>query len=402
MAKKPSIIFGAVGDIGFHRTIGDAMLANGAGWPFEKMQPHLSRAALLFGNMESVALPPGFPADRIDPDGLISRMSGPACAAALKQAGFDVMNMAANHVLDAGTSGMFHTAQCLRDAGLVVGGVGRTQEEARQMQLVEKNGITFGFLCYCEDNNYTLCTTGPCHAYYDVDTVIEDVKRNRGRADIIVVSLHADIEFMETPSVPRMVNSHLIAEAGADIILAHHPHVPQGIEMHGKCLIAYSLGNFVFDSHSMEYMRKHGPRTAHSFLLLMDVGADGVRSFERVPVVVPEPPEERPWPADGAMRNGLLDYFTALDGMLRDEETVRRNWSSAAKRILAAELAMIGASCDADEFIRALLPRMMLVAENRSAMGEVCRMARAGWDEFTRGDNTYARPAYRLKKKSTP
>ena len=253
------------------------MLEKGIGWPFEKMRPELSRADLLFGTMESVALTPDFPKDKIDPQGLISSVAGPDCAEALRRAGFGFMNMAANHVLDAGTVGMFYTEQCLRETGIMTGGIGKTQTEARRMRIIERNGVRFGFLCYCEDNNYSLSTPGPCHAYYQPEAIVKDVKKNRDRADIIVVSIHADIEFMETPSVPRVAQSRIIAEAGADIILAHHPHVPQGIEVHHNCLIAYSLGNFVFDSHSMEYMKRNGPHTAHSFLLLIDIAKKGVR-----------------------------------------------------------------------------------------------------------------------------
>jgi poly-gamma-glutamate capsule biosynthesis protein CapA/YwtB (metallophosphatase superfamily) len=163
MSNDAHVLFAAVGDIGFHRTLGASLHAKGPDWLFEKMAPALARADLLFGNMESIALPPDFPPDQVDPKGLIAAASGPECAAALKRAGFNFLNMAANHVLDAGTTGMFHTQATLRAAGMVVGGIGRTQTEARQMQIIEKNGLRFGFLCYCEDNNYSLGSAGPGH-----------------------------------------------------------------------------------------------------------------------------------------------------------------------------------------------------------------------------------------------
>jgi poly-gamma-glutamate synthesis protein (capsule biosynthesis protein) len=370
------------------------------------MAPGLARADLLFGNMESVALPPDFPPDKVDPKGLIAAASGPECAAALKRAGFTFLNMAANHVLDAGTTGMLYTQATLRDAGIMIGGIGRTQTEARQMQIVEKNGLRFGFLCYCEDNNYSLGTAGPGHAYYETDRIIADIAANRKKADIIVVSIHADIEFMETPSVPRLRNSRAIAAAGAHIILEHHPHVPQGIEMHQGCLIAYSLGNFVFDSHTSSYMRINGPHTAHSFVLLMDVGPQGVRSFERVPVVINQPPEERPHPAQGDKAKELLAYYQQLDQWLHDEAVVKRNWSETARKYVLTHMGQLGASKDPDLFIRDILPRMLWVAEDRSVMAEdrsvmdeVRRMVEEYWKEFRKGDSTWQRPAFRLNKK---
>ncbi len=317
---RGTVTFGAVGDVGFHGAIGDAMLANGRGWPFEAVKADLARADVLFGNMESVFIPPDFPAERIDARGLISPVSGADGAAALARAGFDFLNLAANHILDAGTVGMFHAERSLAAAGLVTGGVGRTQREARAMKVIERGGVSFGFLSYCEDNNYTLSTVGPSCAYYTLETVLEDVRARRDEVDVLVVSIHGDIEFMETPSWPRFRNSRAIAEAGARIILGHHPHVPQGVEMHAGCLIAYSLGNFVFDAHSMEYMRENAPWTARSFLLLAEVDSHGVRSFERTPIVIGEPPLERPSVPDAAEREALMQRFGDLDRMLGDED----------------------------------------------------------------------------------
>ena len=279
MSTLDTITFGAVGDIAFRGELDEQARRHGADWPFEKMLPHLQRVDVLFGNMESVAIPPDFPEDQIDPAGLISRLPGEEIAAAIKQAGFDFMNLAANHVLDAGSIGMDYTKKTLEDAGLVTGGVGYTQAEARELKVIDCNGITFGFLCYGEDSNYTLGHTSPSYAYYELGTIVGDVEKHRADADVLIVSIHADLEFMPTPSLPRLRNSRAIAEAGAKIILHHHPHVPQGVEMVNGCLIAYSLGNFVFQAHTSEYMKNNGPHTAHSFLLLTEVGKDGVRRY---------------------------------------------------------------------------------------------------------------------------
>ena len=285
-----TITFGAVGDIAFSGHTGERMLEHGPDWPFERMLPELRRADLLFGNMESVAIPEDYPREEVDPRGLVSPVPGPEGAAALRRAGFDFMNMAANHVLDAGSVGMDHTGKCLEGAGIATAGVGCSQEEARALRTLEKGGVLFGFLCYGEDSNYTLGHTDPSHAYYEPEAVIEDVERHKGEVDVLVVSIHADIEFMPTPSVPRLRASREIARAGARIILEHHPHVPQGVEMVDGALVAYSLGNFAFNAHTSGYMKGNGPHTAHSFLLLAEVGKEGVRSFERVPFEIQEPP----------------------------------------------------------------------------------------------------------------
>jgi hypothetical protein len=426
MVRNPTLTFGAVGDISFASRMGDDMARYGADWPFERMLPHLRRADLLFGNMESVAIPDDYPHSQIDPDGLVSLFPGPQGAAALKRASFDFMNLAANHVLDAGRVGMDHTKACLEEAGLATAGVGYTQEEARQLRVLEKGGLSFGFLCYGEDSNYTLGHTSPSYAYYEVEAVCEDVIKHRQEVDILVVSIHADLEFMPTPSLPRLRNSRRIARAGADIILEHHPHGPLGVVMvkgwgprphhqgagaslprasgarperrggaRRPCLIAYSLGNFLFDAHTGEYMKNNGPHTAHSFLLLVEVSRRGVQSFERIPFIISEPPEQRPAPARGAEREEALAHLAGLDAKLQDEEFVKATWREIAKRHLAGVIQTL-AKQDIDRVIEEAVGRYCLLAENRSWMLEILEMGREQWLAQQQDDDPLHRPHYRF------
>ena len=395
MSPRDMVTFGAVGDISFHGRVGEEMLTHGEDWPFEKMRSHLGRADVLFGNMESVAIPETYPQDQIDPAGLVSPLPGPAGAAALKRGGFDFLNLAANHILDAGRVGMDYTKECLEQAGIKTGGVGYSQAEARQLAVLQREGLTFGFLCYGEDNNYTLGHTNPSHAYYELSSVLSDIEQHRDSVDVLVVSLHADLEFMPTPSLPRLRESRQIARAGADIILQHHPHVPQGVEMVDGCLIAYSLGNCVFPAHTSDYMKQNGPHTAHSFLLLVQVGREGVRSFERVPFEIGEPSEERPRPLKGAAREQMLAYFSQLDAQLADEDLVKRTWREFARRYFETYLKR-AAEREIDDVIRDTVGRVCLVAENRNWALAVLEMAREHWQEQQRESDPLHRPHYRF------
>jgi poly-gamma-glutamate synthesis protein (capsule biosynthesis protein) len=370
------------------------MVAQGAEWPFIKIKPVLERADFLFGNMESVAIPADFPQEKLSKSGLISGVSGAMAAQALKWAGFEIMNMAANHVLDAGTVGLLHTRHTLRDAGIAVGGVGATQEEARALQVIEKKGLKIGFLCYCEQNNCTLQTNGLTHAYYETETVVEDVRANRDKVDVLVVSLHADIEFTPAPAVPRQISARKIAEAGAAVILQHHPHVPQGIEWHEGCLIAYSLGNFVFPAHTSTYMKSNGPHTAHSMVLLIELDSKGVCSFERVPVVIGEPPDERPQPAEGAKGEELATYFAELDRILTDPQMVSQIWRQTVRKYLNDYAGYILRQDEdaATIILEDVLPRFIYVAENRNVMNEAVAMARENWEKVLKQNTTWQRP----------
>jgi poly-gamma-glutamate synthesis protein (capsule biosynthesis protein) len=392
----PTVTFGAVGDIAFYSGIADSLAANGLDWPFARVKGVLGRAQVLFGNFEFPFLPPDFPRAELDPAANLSVVPGPEGSRALREAGFDVLNLAANHILDAGSMGLDYTRACLNEAGIRTGGVGYSPEEARRMEVIERGGLTFGFLCYAEDGNWTLGATNPGPAYYEMEAVLDDVQTHKDEVDILVVSIHGDLEFLPVPAPVRLANSRRIARAGADIILEHHPHVPQGVEMADGAVIAYSLGNFVFGAHTDDYIRRHGPHTAETFVLLVEADRGGVRSFERVPCVIAEPPDERPRPAEGTDLDRLASYYEQLDRWLGDEEFMRETWRRRCKEIFASFIKQ-AARRDVEAVIEEMVGRSVLVAENRSWMEEILAMARERWASVSACSDPHHRPNYRFQ-----
>ncbi len=395
MTEQKYVTFGAVGDINLARPGDECMRRHGAAWPFQNMFGALREADLLFGNMESVILPTDYPQEEIDPKGLLSRYDS---SVALKEAGFDILNLAQNHILDAGACGMFHTQQVIEATGVMTAGIGRTQAEARQMRVLEKGGLRFGFLCYCEDSNYTLGTTGPCHAYYTRENVLTDIERWRRDVDVLVVSIHADLEFMPTPSVPRRQIMREAARAGATLVLGHHPHVPQGMERVGDALVVYSLGNFIFNSHSWDYMRNHLPHTARSFLLLAEVERGKVGAVRRVPFAIQPDPDERPALMVGAQKQQMLAYLDELDRMAADDEVVQRNWRQIALRHLTWKLNE-ARQLNRDDLLVETLGRLLLVQENRNWMEEVLAAVKENWDRQASVIDPLHRPHYAMERR---
>ena len=388
--ERESYAFGAVGDIALCGPTAAMMRAHGQEWPFAKVLPALERADVLFGNLESAVVPDDFPDELVNRRGLVARG---AVAPALKHAGFDIVSAANNHILDAGTIGLFHTSRALTDAGVLAGGIGATQQEARQCLAVERNGLRFGFLCYAEDSNYVLSTAGPCHAFYTRDAVLEDIERARPTVDVLVVSVHADLEFTETPSPERRDTFREFARAGATIVLGHHPHVPQGVERIGSSLIAYSLGNFVFHARTSPYMRAHAPATAHSFVLLVHVSRAGVDGFDRMPVVIGAPPEERPALAAGEAAEELNSEFERLDRLVADDAAVARNWRSTAIRHLQTNVPLVADDAADANRLLAHVGRFLYVAENKAWVDEVERAARELWEEQRQQVHEFQRPS---------
>ena len=388
-----TLTFGAVGDISFAGNVGKNVALHGPDYPFEKMWPVLKRADVLFGNMESVTIPADFPQDKLDPGALYSRDD---VVTGLKNVGFDMLNLAANHVLDCGSIGLEHTQKVINDAGIVTAGVGQAQQEARRLKIVEKNGITLGFLCYVEDCNWLLGQRHPGPAYYTEETILEDIEQHKHTVDILVVSIHGDLEFMETPSVPRMQTSRRIALAGPHLILEHHPHVPQGIEKVENCYIVYSLGNFLFDVDSF---KNGNPHCAHSFVLFAEIDKAGVQSIERVPFSISGTPEYRPHPLSGKERDELIEYFHHLDELLKDKELVGRNWREITLERLKwywAEMQKIGP----EEFFDELAWRLFQVAENRSWTSEILKISEEKYKAIGRKTaSRYTRPNYEYQRR---
>jgi poly-gamma-glutamate synthesis protein (capsule biosynthesis protein) len=155
----------------------------------------------------------------------------PAFAGALAWAGVDVVSTANNHALDAGEEGLFDTLRHLSGAGVAAAGTGRDLDEARRPAIVERHGLRFAFLAYSRyDNRHSgFALPGRSGAApLDPFLVEEDVRRARAeaRADHVVLSFHWGREnTRDVPGGARRL-ARAMVDAGADVVLGHHPHLP--------------------------------------------------------------------------------------------------------------------------------------------------------------------------------
>lgn len=391
MSRSDTITFGAVGDIAIQAHTARRMADEGMDWPFQAMSDTLAEVDVLFGNLESPIVSPALPADERDPRAVIADVPGDEFADALKNAGFDYLCLANNHVLDGGRICLEHTINALDRAGIAHGGACASPTGKNNPVILEKKGASFGFLSYAEDNNYSLGHTDPGPAYFDMDRVIDDIRGLRGSVDFVVASVHADIEFTPTPAYPRMEKFRRMADCGANIVLGHHPHVPQGIERRGDALIAYSLGNFIFEPHSDRYLNANGPRTAHSFVLMLELDKGGIESFRRIPVFIALPPDERPVHAPAELK--LPEYFRLLDETLSNEDEVKRIWRETAVKHLEIFLGKLK-NADTETALNEIIPRMLLVAENRECFNEIFETVKERWIKRQRQKFEYQRPNF--------
>jgi poly-gamma-glutamate synthesis protein (capsule biosynthesis protein) len=166
----------------------------------------------------------------------------PLAAEAIKRGGVHLLSLANNHIFDYGPAGLNDTIDALETAGLEHCGTKR-----KSTHLAEHEGRKHAFLSWS-----LVPDSHDARAYYNVtadpEEIIAEIRRARAQADNIILSLHAGNEFIAQPSTEFADTCHRFVDAGANIVLGHHPHVLQPIERYSRGLIAYSLGNFIICS----------------------------------------------------------------------------------------------------------------------------------------------------------
>jgi len=181
----------------------------------------------------------------------------PAMAEALADAGVDVVTVANNHAVDYGRSAFMASIRTLNRAGVQVAGGGKDIGAAHSPAIVKTDaGLTIGFLGY-DDVIWpgfaaTETQAGIAEAVTDMSRVKKDVRDLAKVVDYVVVGFHWGFEYTHYPVAQQTSEAHAVIDAGADLVIGHHPHVLQGFETYKGALIAYSLGDLVFDHYSVE------------------------------------------------------------------------------------------------------------------------------------------------------
>jgi poly-gamma-glutamate synthesis protein (capsule biosynthesis protein) len=198
----------------------------------------------------------------------------PRAADVLDDAGFGVMHVANNHMLQHGERA-FHESLDLLDArGIAFTGVADGAQSRPVVRTV--NGLTLGFVG-CSFVRERYMPGQRLYAAPTLDALLADVARLAARVDVAIVSVHWGVECTAVPSPEVRSAARQIVDAGATVVLGHHPHWFQPVERIGKALVAYSLGDLVFDLF-------WDVRCVESAVLRVELGAQGVLAHDVVPV----------------------------------------------------------------------------------------------------------------------
>ena len=250
---------------------GDVMLGRGVrkqilaahdpALPFRKIAPLLSGSDLAFINLES----PFSDRGAYRNGGLIFH-AAPAMIAGLELAHIAVASTANNHSRDCGPHGVEFTVTWLRKHGIEPVGSSESSAKTHNGVVLERNGIRFGFLGYTYDQqNGNWRDIDKRIALADPAVLCHDIAELRKRADVVIVSMHHGIEYAPKPSNAQIAFAHAAIDAGATLVIGHHPHVVQPEEIYHRGLIFYSLGNFIFDQYQRE-ATQHAEVVQVSFL----------------------------------------------------------------------------------------------------------------------------------------
>jgi len=266
-----------VGDVNL-RNVTDPQL------PFAHVQTHLDNADMRFANCEgcysdpTVEIP--YKTGWFHPDR--------AAVEGLSVAGFDAVGCANN--VHYGADAVLESLANLDRLDIAHSGAGRNREEAHKPAIVEKDGTRFGFLAYTSvfwpvgaqataeqpgvatiQGHTAYRAPGRIHEMPGAPAIVEtwpdkkeladmqtSVQTLRTRVDVLVVSCHWGVSGSEEIVEYQQLIGRAAIDAGADIIIGHHPHVPQGIEVYNNRPIFYSLGNFMFGWEKMKARHPEG------------------------------------------------------------------------------------------------------------------------------------------------
>jgi hypothetical protein len=209
--------------------------------PFEFVASTLGAADVVFGNLEVPLTSRREPAvEKAEP------LRAPVGEASrLRSSGVSVVNLANNHIQDYGPAAVYETIDALERAGVRFVGVGPTLEGALREAVVPVRGVEIAFVGFFEHGESK--PGGPVHvAGMNPQLVLHRVAALAQSHRFVVVSLHWGIENVYYPSPEQQSLARVCVEAGAALVLGHHSHRFQGVEVYRGRPIVYSLGNFNF------------------------------------------------------------------------------------------------------------------------------------------------------------
>lgn len=205
----------------------------------------------------------------------IEKRGDPQTAKILSEWGINIANVANNHILEHGRDAAIDTVKNLHESGIHVVGAGKNNAFVPGIESLEYeiNGFTISFFGICFHNSKHAFSLNPDN----VDYLISSVKNKSKKGHIVLVSIHWGDELIDRPSIKQRKLVKDIKAVGAKLVIGHHPHVYQGIEINKYFFCIYSLGNFIFDNFLES--------TSWSVIASITMRNGEIASYNNIPIV---------------------------------------------------------------------------------------------------------------------
>lgn len=255
VVRARNVTLAAVGDVNLGDATASAMAERGLSYPWTSVAPALRGADVAFGNLECAISTRGAPVQK-----QYTFRGSPAALKTMRDyAGFDVLNLANNHVGDYGTAAMLDTVEHVRGYGMEAVGAGGSLASAAAPRVVERLGLRIAFVGFSNILPSEFFATGTRAGTQPATTgqIRASVAAAKRSADVVIATFHWGVELDQVENGAEQLFAATALEAGATAVIGGHPHVLQPIRTldGGRRLVAYSLGNFVFSSFRAETVR---------------------------------------------------------------------------------------------------------------------------------------------------
>ena len=292
-----------VGDLLMDGSIKRQIDKNGTDYPWEMVKAYFQNDDLTIGNLETSMTTKGSKW----PDKLFNFRSDPRNLLSMEKAGIDVLTLANNHILDYGYNGLLDTIKHIDNTGIKRVGAGKNKEDAFKAAIIEEDGLKIGILSASrvvpDVKWYATGKRSGLIGAYDVHIkeLLNEVEKLKKDVDLVVLSIHWGVERSAEPKDQDRILAKKLIDGGVDIIMGHHPHVLQGIEIYKGKPIFYSLGNFVFGTQ--------GELTSNTMIAQINLVDGQMDNIEIIPFNIRL---GRPVPVTEDIRKSKIAYLNKI------------------------------------------------------------------------------------------
>ncbi len=310
--KNDSIKLLAAGDLNLAHWITPIINTRGANYPYKNIKHLLSTGDLVFANLEAPFCEKG----EAYPKNFVFKVP-PRHVDVLNAGNINLVSLANNHILDYGMQGLVSTRETLKKSNIYFAGAGENFSDAYKPTIIKKKNLEIAFFSYSMTFPKAFWATGStggtAYPYYNI--IKDSISAYRSRVDYIIVSFHWGKELVSVPEEYQRKTAHLAINSGADLIIGHHPHVLQGIEIYKRKHIFYSFGNFIFASYST--------KAIDSMILEAQLTKTGLINIRIIPINVNNYEVHfRPVEMSGTNKARVINHLNEISLQLNNQQTI--------------------------------------------------------------------------------